>query len=95
MVGGLNYYSSEAAVDGTHAELKEKLRKIQLASIGTRNISDKTIQKLYEQFNAEKAFTRLSHDDHAETQIWRGRSYYLGCDRHFVVFNHFNVIPRY
>ena len=95
MVGVLNYYSPEAAVDGSHADLQGKLRKIEPASIETRNISDEAIQKLYEQFNAETTFTGLSHNDYAETQIWRGKPYYLGCDRHFAVFNHFNVIPRY
>jgi len=95
LIGALNYCSPEAAVDGSHAKVQEKLRKIVPASTDTPNISNETVQKLYQQSYSEIASSGLPLDNYTPTQIWRGENYYQACDRHFVVFNNFNVIPEY
>ena len=95
LVGTLNFYSPEAAEKGSHAELQEKIAKIAPASIDTLIISKDAVQKLYQQSYSEIISSGLSYDKYGETQIWRGKVFYLGCERHFVVFNRFNAIPKY
>lgn len=95
LIGALNYCSPEAAVGGDHAKVQEKLRQIVPDSIDIPIITNETVQKLYQQCYSEMAFSGLSDYKYAQSQIWRGKEHYLGCERHFVVFNNFNAIPRY
>jgi len=95
LIGALNYCSPEALVEGTHAKVQEKLQKIVPASTDKQSITNETVQKLYQQSYSEIASSGLPLKNYTPTQIWRGETYYQGCDRHFVVFNNFNAIPKY
>jgi len=94
LIGALNYCSPEAAIEGAHAKVQEKLQKI-VPETDIPNITNESVQKLYRQSYSEVASSGLPLNNYTPTQIWRGDNYYQGCDRHFVVFNNFNVIPEY
>lgn len=95
LVTALNYCSLEAALNSTHAKLQNRLRKIVPADIETPNITNELVQKLYLQCHSELATSGLHFNNYSATQIWRGKANYQACDRHFVVFNKFNAIPKY
>ena len=95
LIGALNYFPTEVTIDGPHARLQGKLQKIIPANTDTPNITDQAVQQLYQQSYSEIATSGLPLDNYTPTQIWRGKNYYQACDRHFVVFNKFNVIPKY
>ena len=95
LIAALNYCPPGAAVGGPHVKLQEKLQQIAPAGTDTQNISNETVQKLYQQSYSEIVSSGLPLDNYTPTQIWRGKAFYQGCDRHFVVFNNFNAIPKY
>ena len=90
----MNFYQSRDFEDNpiikTNKEIKEMDSNISIYD----NIKTKEISRYFFKINQiiEDKLKNLSFFD---TQIFRRNNYDLKCDRHFKVFNKFNVIPKY
>ncbi len=95
LIRALNHCLPEIETDSPYAQLQKILCQIVLADNNTSGISIEAIREQYQKCNAAIDSSKLYVDDFTETQVWRGKGYYQGCDRHFVMFNYFNAIPRH
>ncbi len=91
----LNYYLPEDNNCGKYVSLQKSLQDVLSENPEKGAISDETVKNLYQACDSAVNSHNLPDSNYPETQIWRGKAFYQGCDRHKVVFNTFNAIPRY
>ena len=73
---------------------QNNLHSITFPALGSSKIKDQSINLLYQQCQAIlSAYDLPAH--HHPTQKWSGKSLEVGCDRHMLIFDKFNIIPEF
>jgi hypothetical protein len=88
----LDHHMPNVEARGPHAKAQEALQRVTLEYEGTPMIIDEAVQRLYQQCHG--IIGPLGSTNHP-TQIWRGKNVDMGCNRHLMLFDTFNIISEY
>ncbi len=90
----LTYFKSKKNKDNPYILADKYISEIQFEYDQNKHIENSKIINFYKK-SYDIIYKKLSKIDTKETQIYRHNSIDLNCNRHFKVFNNFNVIPEF
>lgn len=90
----LNFYIPSIEYGSSYLRAQKLLNKIDTYIVHNNQITDEAVHNLYEQYENIMADCNLKIKTNY-SQLYRGSIIDLGCKRHKVVFDKFNIIPEY
>ncbi len=90
----LTYFKPKKNKDNSYVLTNDLISKITFKYDQNKNINNSEITDFYKK-SFDIVLNNLKKIDTKETQIYRQNSEDLNCNRHFKVFNKFNVIPKF
>ncbi len=90
----LTFYKPKKKISNSCVETNELLQNINYGYNFNKPISDENVITFFNQCN-DIITKKIGKIEITETQIYRNNSINLNCERHFKVFDTFNVIPEF